>query len=218
MIFTFLTIHILYLTACLNAANVVMYANKDFKDPKCDISLQGCKAICPNVAGKVTSIKPSKGACMRFFSTPDCKGGPPVYKAAYTDKDGTGLSDLTGSIFQTAKGIGDCDISNGIPQNSLGFFSEKHFKGKSCVVPVSGCKALNQDLAGKSQSFIMNSKCCTVYENKNCSGPGIITFLATDFGTAYDDYSGSPDWANYKTISSVGDSCKITEGKQRERV
>nr|XP_018896284.1 PREDICTED: uncharacterized protein LOC109030001 isoform X1 [Bemisia tabaci] len=211
MILTLQTaIFLVYLTVhATSTVNVTFFGGKNFKLPKCEVVLSGCKPICANLVGKVISIKPSvKNTCMKFYTTADCSGAPPSYRGSINDLDGDGITDLIGTPAKEWKAIGDCKQSTGIPDNSVALFPQKKFKGTPSIVTVKGCTPVPNTLAGKSESFISNTQCCHLYATKNCTDDKLILVLQkTDFGTAYDDYDSFSDWKSFRQISAIGD-CK----------
>nr|XP_018896248.1 PREDICTED: uncharacterized protein LOC109029968 [Bemisia tabaci] len=141
------------------AVNVTIFSQKDFNGQKCDIILPGCKPVCPKLVGNVVSLKAPKGTCLKFFASVDCKGTPSNYRSAYTVK-AEGMPDLKGTPASEWKAIGNCSQPIGIPDNSVGLFPDKKFKGAHCVVQVSGCKLMCENVAAKSKSLITNVGCC----------------------------------------------------------
>lgn len=117
MILTLQTaIFLVYLTVhATSTVNVTFFGGKNFKLPKCEVVLSGCKPICANLVGKVISIKPSvKNTCMKLYTTADCSGAPPSYRGSINDLDGDGITDLIGTPAKEWKAIGDCKQSTGV--------------------------------------------------------------------------------------------------------
>lgn len=88
-----------------------------------------------------------------------------------------------------------------IPDNSVGLFPDKKFKGAPCVVQVAGCKPMCENVAAKSKSLITNVGWFKFYGTKDCTGTKIWDIRPGEKGFAFDEYYGF--CANFSKISSV---------------
>ncbi|CAH0768546.1 unnamed protein product [Bemisia tabaci] len=197
------------------APDVIIYSGTNFTgNIKCNVFFPGCTPVCKQLIGNVKSLQSTKGTCMKFYTTADCSGAPVSYRSAFKmfESDGRGIDNLTDTPAIEWKAIGDCKQETGVPDGSVALFPKKLYQGKPCNVAVTSkcnnvCTGGGGATIQKSQSFIANVECCSLYASKNCSGDVLHYIRKGQKGYGWEDYDTAKYFKRFYRISSIGPGC-----------
>ncbi|CAH0382932.1 unnamed protein product [Bemisia tabaci] len=176
--------------------SITLYKDKDFKGTPCEIQVEGCKAMCPGMERKASSMQ-GNAACVHFFREKNCQTYMGTWNATmgpYKNFQGTAGQDSIVSV-------GDCSQPID-PDYSISFYEHKNFRGKRCNIqmPSRGCKPMCPDLENRASSaFGTGVSCARMYKEPNCKGfLGILDLT----GLAQPDFK---DTNLQDSISSISD-------------
>ncbi|CAH0747834.1 unnamed protein product, partial [Bemisia tabaci] len=147
----------------------------------CDIPVQGCQPVCPELVKQASSAQ-GDAQCVNAYSEANCDG----FLGTLTFSDGKPYLDFKNKVVQDSiSSIGEC-----VRNNSVIFYEHKNFGGKRCDMQVKqSCQPICPGLekqASSAQGFII---CVHVYANANCTDPlGAMKFSDK---TSYLDFSGT---------------------------
>ncbi|CAH0383500.1 unnamed protein product [Bemisia tabaci] len=142
--------------------SVTLFKNKNFGGPKCDIQVQGCKPVCPELKSQASSLQMTAN-CANFYRREGCT----AYMGTWSSNMGE-IKNLKHKESQDSiMSVGDC--SKPIPENTVTFYQHKHYHGKSCTLQVNeGCQPMCPELDNLASSAEGNAACIETYDDPNC--------------------------------------------------
>ncbi|CAH0392202.1 unnamed protein product [Bemisia tabaci] len=177
--------------------SMTFYEHKNFGGRFCNIPVSGCRPMCPELDNRASSAE-GTATCVKLFDQANCRG---FLRLLYLqDNANRNFADFI-SYQDKVTSIADCDNSTAT------FYQHKGFKGKSCEIPLTGCKPMCPDLDNQASSVDGNVFCVKAYSEPNCNGYlGIIwqdesthsDFDGTDF---QDKISSVSDCASKETVT-----------------